>query len=267
LNDRVRRRLGTTIAAVVVVALALSALYRVEREPLPDFSAIDTVAARKAAFFAFLAPIVVEENARVLAQRQRLLEIESRIASGDPLSPAERRWLRSLAAEYGLQWPGDSRAETLATLARRVDVVPEPLALVQAAKESGWGRSRFAREANNLFGHWCYSPGCGVVPAQRRAGMNHEVAAFDSVRQSVRRYINNLNSHDSYRPLREIRAAERAAGRFPRALALADGLVRYSERRAAYVEEIKQIIRANRGLIQDALAGASIDRAGPARQG
>lgn len=246
---------GVVLLAVVLVALY--ALLRPETNaPLPDFGQIERAEERKAAFFEFLAPIVAAENERVLAQRRQLLAIAPKVDDGQRLGPLERRWMKKLAAEYELAWPGESRTETLALLLRRVDTVPVPLALVQAAKESGWGRSRFARQGNNLFGHWCYASGCGIVPEHRDSGAGHEVAAFDSVRGSVRRYINNLNTHPSYLPLRQIRQAEREAGVEPRALTLADGLIRYSQRREAYVEEIKQIIRVNRGIIGQAIAEA-----------
>ena len=124
-----------------------------------------------------------------------------------------------------------------------------PLALVQAATESGWGRSRFALEGNNLFGHWCYEPGCGLVPARRNQGAAHEVAAFDSISESVSRYLHNLNTHAAYAPLRAIRARLRQQDEPPTAMALADGLVLYSERRDEYVDEIKSVIRVNRPII------------------
>lgn len=251
------KKQGPTAAAFGLVVIALAVLgaylwFKPATAPLPDFSVIEDIDQRKTAFFSYLAPIVVEENERVIAQRSRLLELAQQ-PSDDPFSPLQRRWLRKLAAKYEVEWPGESREETLSTLLRRIDVVPLPLALVQAAKESGWGQSRFAREGNNLFGHWCFSPGCGIVPAQRASGASHEVAAFDSVRQSVRRYLNNLNTHESYQPLRKIRQAERQAGKTPSALTLADGLILYSERREAYVDDIKSILLANQALI-DAVA-------------
>lgn len=250
LIDRLPPQWGGEGAALVAMALvALYALFGPEPETLPDFSGIERADARKEAFFEFLTPIVESENQRVLEQRRKLLEIAPEVEDGQSLPLFDRHWMRKLAAEYELAWPGDSREETLSLLLRRVDMVPTPLALVQAAKESGWGRSRFARLGNNLFGHWCYVRGCGIVPSRRNTDAAHEVAAFDSVRHSVRRYINNLNTHRSYLPLRRIREAEREAEIRPRALALADGLIRYSERREAYVEEIKLIIRANRDLI------------------
>lgn len=244
------------VVLLVIILVGLYALLRPEADTtLPDFGQIEGTAERKTAFFDFLAPIVVAENERVLAQRRHLVEIAPKVTDEHRLGLLDRRWMANLAAEYELSWPGDSREDTLALLLRRVDSVPVSLALVQAAKESGWGRSRFARLGNNLFGHWCYAPGCGLVPERRSSNAGHEVAAFDSVSESVRRYINNLNTHPSYLPLRQIRQAERAAGRQPGALALADGLIRYSQRRQAYVDEIKQIIRVNRDLIAQAVSG------------
>ncbi|MEX0914821.1 MAG: glucosaminidase domain-containing protein, partial [Wenzhouxiangellaceae bacterium] len=155
-----------------------------------------------------------------------------------------------LAEEYDVDWERDDRLESVAMLERRVDAVPVSLALVQAATESGWGRSRFAVEGNNLFGHWCYRRGCGLVPERRNTGAAHEVAAFDSVSASVRRYLHNLNTHAAYAPLRAIRARLRDNGESPSAMALADGLTRYSERREEYVDEIKTVIRVNRPIIE-----------------
>jgi Bax protein len=248
---------GEGAAIVALVLLAGWALLGPKPETLPDFTGIERADVRKEAFFEFLAPIVESENERVLEQRRQLQAIAPEVSDGAPLPLMDRYWMRRLAAEYELDWPGESREATLDLLQRRVDLVPAPLALVQAAKESGWGRSRFARMGNNLFGHWCYSRGCGIVPSRRNTGAAHEVAAFESVRQSVRRYMNNLNTHDSYLPLRRIREAERKSNVTPRALSLADGLIRYSERREAYVQEIKQIIRSNRQLISEATGETS----------
>ena len=243
------------VAAVTVVGIGavLGVLVSTKHPRLPDFSAIEDVGERKQAFFAFLAPLVETENRRVLEQRERLLGLAERIRAGDRPGWMDRRWLGSLAEEYGVTWaeglPGDERIEAMEVLERRVDAVPVPLALVQAATESGWGRSRFATEGNNLFGHWCYERGCGLVPARRNTGAAHEVAAFESVSESVSRYLHNLNTHAAYAPLRAIRARLRRQDEPLTAMALADGLVRYSERREEYVDEIKTVIRINRPII------------------
>lgn len=240
------------VAAIALMCLTLVVGFAVVPWPrqLPEFDAFEDAAARKQAFFEFLAPVVEKENARVLEQRARLLELAGRLRAGDRIGWLDRRWLGRLAGEYEVPWTRDDPQAGLAMLERRVDTVPVSLALVQAATESGWGRSRFAVEGNNLFGHWCYRAGCGLVPERRNTDATHEVAAFDSVSDSVRRYLHNLNTHDAYAPLRAIRARLRRTGQPLTAMALADGLVRYSERREAYVDEIKTVIRINRPIIE-----------------
>ena len=44
-----------------------------------------------------------------------------------------------------------------------MDEIPVSLAIAQAAKETGWGSSRFAQEGNALFGQWTWS-GEGIKP-------------------------------------------------------------------------------------------------------
>ncbi|MDX1626214.1 MAG: glucosaminidase domain-containing protein [Wenzhouxiangellaceae bacterium] len=247
-----RSLLVAACGGVVLVAAAVFTGWWTAR-PLPDFAAYEVVDERKEAFFSYLAPLVQRENERVRAQRTRLLAIERDLLADGRIGWADRRWLRALAAEYEVEYDRDAPGEAVAMLEPRVDTVPVALALVQAAAESAWGRSRFAREGNNLFGQWCYVEGCGIVPNRRGEGRIHEVAAFESPAESVARYINNLNTHPAYAPLRAIRASLREAGQRPRALALADGLIRYSERREDYVEEVKAVIRANRPLIDRVL--------------
>lgn len=247
---------GLVLIAGMLLAAGLL-LFGLRSDSLPDFDFDGPVELRKQAFFDYLAPLIEAENAKIAEQRARLLSIEQRIEAGGTPGWWDRRWLSNQAVEYELEVdPERSLGETVAALKPRIDTVPPALAMVQAAAESAWGRSRFAVEANNLFGHWCYERGCGLVPRRRAEGARHEVAAFDSPRESVERYLHNLNTHPAHAPMRRIRAALREDGERPRALELADGLTRYSERREAYVEEVKAVIRANRALIDEALARA-----------
>ena len=200
---------------------------------------------KKRLFFAFLRPVVEAENAKVASLRERL--VEARDGGEDP------GWVADTAAAYDVDWTGDEWTALL----KRVDIVPVQLALAQAAKESGWGQSRFAREGNNLFGEWCFREGCGIVPEQRAAGKAHEVAAFDTVNDSVRAYIHNINTTWAYDELRRHRWQARQRGEAPKALELAGGLSRYSERGAAYVDEIRGLIRENRDLMMSEVETAS----------
>jgi len=137
-------------------------------------------------------------------------------------------------------------AESKDKLLKRIDAVPVSLILAQSANESAWGTSRFARQANNFFGIWCFSKGCGITPLQRDEGLVHEVAKFDTVQDGVNYYIRMINTHSAYRTLRQIRATQREKGEVLSGTKLADGLIKYSERGEAYVQEIKAMIRTNK---------------------
>ncbi|MFP4129966.1 MAG: glucosaminidase domain-containing protein [Halorhodospira sp.] len=203
----------------------------------PDLPELE-VSARKELFFRVLTPIVLAENARVREARRFIQEAAGR---RDALSEAEQERLAQLAELYRVDLDSEAAPERLL---RRVDEIPPAMALAQAANESGWGTSRFTREANNLFGEWTWTQE-GLIPKQRSAGKTHRVRLFSSLQRSVRSYLYLLNVGGAYESLRSRRAQMREAGEPLEGLALAKGLTAYSERGQAYVEEIRSMIRYN----------------------
>ena len=218
---------------------------------IPDFEAITNIELKKESFFAFLHQYVDAENLLILQTRERLQEFSDIVNRGMELSRTEQRTLDSIASEYKLQDSELGNADLVEELLVRVDVIPVSLALAQAATESAWGTSRFAKEGNNIFGQWCFDEGCGLIPGRRAIHASHEVRAFSSVEASVRGYFRNLNTNPSYEYLRELRAQMRIKGKSLDALALAHGLTRYSERGHLYVAEVQEIIRINDLLARD----------------
>jgi Bax protein len=236
---------GGALLAVVAYDRLASPTAQQPAAAVPPVVSTD-VAERKQRFFAFLTPKIEAENARIRAQRQRLQDLRARLKQGRNLTARQKSWLRDLASRYRVSLPDEElRAPALRPLLQKVDTVPEPLILAQAAIESNWGRSRFARQGNNLFGLWCFEKGCGLVPLRREAGKSHEVESFASVQAGVRKYLLNLNRHPRYSELRELRAAARRANTAPSALELAAGLDGYSQRGQAYVHDVRQLIRSN----------------------
>src|SRR3546814_6247392 len=155
-------------------------------------------------------------------------------------------------------WSSDvCSSDLIRRLLRRVDAVPVALAVAQAISEGGWGRSRFARKGNALFGQWTWDPASGIVPAARPEGRLHRVRAFRTLTDSAHAYLFNLNTHPAYRGFREARAAARAeTGGLLSGRALAGYLGRYSERRQAYVEDIVALLRQNQlGRLDAAVLG------------
>lgn len=239
---------GTLATSVALIFFLVMLIYLGNRwvakfPPLPDFASYKQVKDMKAAFIDYLTPIVEHQNAQVLSERKRLKRVNSDVARGITLPRSELRWLKQLAGKYEVKWNPDKPAAVTAELLNRVDIVPVQLAVVQAAKESSWGRSRYAVQINNIFGQWCYKKGCGVIPEERSAGARHEVRKFASISDAIRSYIHNLNSHHRYENLRKLRQNLRSKGMAIDGGKLVDGLIFYSERRQQYVDEIRSMIR------------------------
>jgi len=218
---------------------------------MPDYSHISHVPWRKEAFFSALVPLVIYENEYIAWQRAQLEKAYQAQQEGRELTPWDEHLLEDIFAYYRVDWPATE--EDWIIVFRRVAPVPHDLVLMQGAKESAWGTSRFAQQGNNLFGQWCFSEGCGLVPERRTPDMNHEVRLFASVQDSVRSYLRNINTHRAYRDLRNFRLQIQEEGGDPSGVDLAPGLIHYSERRQAYVNEIIDLIHSNWEEIEQAI--------------
>jgi Bax protein len=211
--------------------------------PLPD----DETEARKAQLVNTLLPAIQATNRDLLALREQALAVHERFQAGKP-DRGDLDWLQTQARLYRLDAPDNLEALTpdwFATLLRRIDIIPASLALAQGAIESAWGTSRFAQEGNNYFGQWCFTPGCGMVPARRPAGAKYEVERFPSVEEAVRRYMLNLNSHPRYRYMRVLREQARAQEKPLSGRVMAAGLNGYAEIGEVYISHIRSVIRHN----------------------
>ncbi len=214
---------------------------------LPDFAAIEQTPERKAQFLAMLRPLIDEKNAKLLKSRERLLKIKSEWETSQTITGVNKRNLEKLREKFHVTYetyPEDERAIEILLL--RVDVIPPAMVLAQAAVESGWGTSRFAEEAHNLFGHWCYTPGCGLIPSRRPPNAKHEVKKFNNVEESITAYFSNINTHNAYRPWRQLRAQLRNdAAQFTGSAMVAE-LGKYSSRGSGYIHELRTVIRSNK---------------------
>lgn len=214
----------------------------------PDFNSITNVKEKKSAFFSYLKPGIEHENSLILKEREKIETISKHISAGK-LSKKEIQYLEKLAKTYQVEWNNSEEfnAQWVDDLLEKVDVLPVSLVLTQAAIESAWGTSRFARNGNNYFGQWCYQQGCGLVPLSRNEGMTHEVAKFSSVQASISNYFLNVNRNDAYQALRVIRAERRLSHQDmlseDAAIELTNGLLNYSERGQSYIDDLQAMLR------------------------
>ncbi|MDO3381056.1 glucosaminidase domain-containing protein [Gilvimarinus algae] len=215
---------------------------------LPNMKSISDIPSRKQTFIDLLLPMIEEKNTALLQLRGEVLQMQRQLRTGQALTHVQLRRLERLKQRYQIDDDDNalSAEQSLDILNRRVDIIPPSMVLAQAAAESGWGTSRFAQQAQNLFGQWCYSKGCGIVPARRAAGARHEVRRFRGIEHALNAYYRNINSHRAYREVRQKRAELRKAETPVTGNALITGLTQYSSRGQAYVDELAELIRYNR---------------------
>lgn len=221
-----------------ILLIALPFHHAVSAEPLPDFAAFDDTRAKKQAFFEYMLPKINKANAEILKER-------AFVQKNTPRIPLTTQWVK-LIEKYRIDTTGKTTQDIKQSLLKRVDIIPPSLALVQAANESSWGTSRFAKKANNLYGQWCFSEGCGLVPNQRQSGMTHEVKTFKTPSASIKSYMKNLNTHPAFKALRDIRYGLRKQNKVIEGQKLSAGLMDYSERKKDYVRELNRMISFNR---------------------
>jgi len=196
----------------------------------PNFDQIKDIKTRKETFFDYLLPEINNQNSKII-------ELRNNIKSGQ----IDTSTLSSLKKYYRL----DSKA-TNEELLNAVDIVPASLILAQAAYESDWGRSRFAKYYHNFFGLWCFKKGCGVVPLRRSKDATHEIVKFSSLSKGIEYYLLSINRNSAYEILRKIRKHKRDTQQPITGTGLAEGLENYAQIGYDYVETVQAIIRHNK---------------------
>jgi Bax protein len=200
-----------------------------------EIKMIENTKKRKEFFIQIVLPLIIKENSNIRIDRKNLFKIINKSNNTN----LEKQWLGKKYKQYGVV-PGD-----LSSLKIRMDEIPVSLAIAQAAKETGWGTSRFAQEGNALFGQWTWS-GEGLKPKEAKKGEGHKVMKFNVLQASVRAYQRNLNTHSTYRDFRRARAELRDLGKPLDSLELSKYLNKYAETGNQYVEVLQKIIKQNK---------------------
>jgi len=200
-----------------------------------EIKMIENSKKRKEFFIQIVLPLIIEENNNIKLDRKTLFTIINKSNN----SNSEKKWLEKKYKQYGVK-SGD-----LSSLKIRMDEIPVSLAIAQAAKETGWGTSRFALEGNALFGQWTWS-GEGLKPKEAKEGENHKVMKFNILQASVRAYQRNINTHSTYKDFRKARAKLRDNNKPLDSIELSKYLNKYAETGNQYVEVLQKIIRQNK---------------------
>jgi len=199
-----------------------------------EIKMIESTSKRKEFFIQIVLPLILKENNNIRIDRKRLFSIINKSNNSD----LEKKWLDKKYKQYGVP------SKDLSILKIRMDEIPVSLALAQAAKETGWGTSRFAQEGNALFGQWTWS-GEGLKPKDAEKDQGHKVMKFNVLQASVRAYQRNLNTHSTYKEFRRERAKLRDQSKPLDSLILSQYLNEYAETGNQYVEVLQKIIKQN----------------------
>ena len=199
-----------------------------------EIKMIENVKKRKEFFIQIILPLILEENKKINLDRKRLFNIINKSNN----SSLEKKWLERKYKQYGIP------SKDLSVLKIRMDIIPVSLAIAQAAKETGWGTSRFAQQGNALFGQWTWS-GEGLKPKEAEKNEGHKVMKFNILQASVRAYQRNINTHSSYQDFRLARAKLRDLGESLDSMILSSYLDKYAETGNQYVKVLQKIIVQN----------------------
>ena len=199
-----------------------------------EIKMIENTKKRKEFFIQIVLPLILKENNNIRLDRKTLFNIINKSNN----TKIEKKWLKNKFKQYGIP------SKDLSILKIRMDEIPVSLAIAQAAKETGWGTSRFAQEGNALFGQWTWS-GEGLKPKEADENKGHKVMKFNVLQASVRAYQRNLNTHSSYENFRLARAQLRDSKRPLDSILLSQFLKNYAETGNKYVEVLQKIIKQN----------------------
>ena len=199
-----------------------------------DLDEISSVKLKKETFIKIVLPLVVAENQKILDDRRKFKIVSKKKMTNDK----EKLWLRQKFKEYKVT------NGSVSELDKRMDIIPISIAIAQAAKESGWGTSRFALEGNAIFGQWTWN-GSGIAPLDRSKTQNHKVLRFPILRASVKAYKNNLNTHKSYKEFRDKRNKLRSKNRSIEGIKLIHTLESYAQTGSEYTKVLAQMMQQN----------------------
>jgi len=156
----------------------------------------------RAHFATTLQHLVASENQSLRWQHQRLQHLNLRHSG-----ISDRTWLASLAQRYGIECGTNCASSTVYNqLVQRVDEIPFNALLLAAATSSRFGIDTSAQAHRNLFALWQPKP-----PPRYRAEGFYPWRSFTTWRNSVRAFMEHINTDAAFAAYRQARAQQMPA--------------------------------------------------------
>ena len=204
----------------------------------------DYLNSNKKEFVKTVLPIIINENQKIIVTREFLNDLKIKLQTFKTINNNEISKLNKIAKKFNIKYSNKHKLDLIEEILANVDIIPNSIALAQAAIESGWGKSRFAKEYNALFGEYTYDQNKGVVPLEREHGDKHLIKSFTSYNNSVSSYFKNINSHNAYKEFRDVRNIMRSKNNFSNISLLLNKLNSYAED-INYVSNLHLVIEKN----------------------
>ena len=189
---------------------------------------------KKKEFVCSLLPDAIRMNMYVYKQRILVLSLK-RIAAQNSLKVEEQTWLNQLKTAYSLD-AEDSFEDVLT----RVDIVPLPVLLAQAAIESGWGTSRASLQAKNYFGiHGAVGKDNCLLALKDPSVC---IKKYNNIVEGIADYIEFLNTKRSAEKFRQVRYQLRSSGAVLDPFKLSATLTFYSGIGEQYIKQVNEMM-------------------------
>ncbi len=206
-----------------------------------EYYAIKNTKKAKEYFSEYIYKLTKKENIRILEERNFVKKLLSSNDAKTNITKEQLNKLTELQKRYRIK-----KLYNLKSYMLKIDVIPPSMSIAQAAVESAWGKSRFTKKANNIFGHWTYNSKNGIVPKRRPAGSKHFIRVFPNIQSSLRAYMLNLNRHTAYKSFQKKRYQTRTKNKNPMGMELSQTMLKYSGIGKKYLAILKSVIRKNK---------------------
>lgn len=203
-----------------------------------EYYSINSTEKKKEYFYNYFYDLIKKENLNILEEREFIKRFLDKNILNIDFNSSDFEKLLDLKKKYKV-----NKLLSKSQYLKKIDVIPPSMALAQAAVESGWGKSRFIKEANNVFGHWTYNPRIGMMPLSRNEDATHYIRIFKTIQDSISAYMLNLNRNNAYKKFQNLRYKQRQNNQLPNGLTLSQTMLKYSGIGHNYLEILENLIK------------------------